>query len=248
MFVGYISERPGIHSGAPYVSLGSFRFVGVIQARPGDRRVHSCSLVSFVRALGVFGFIRARALGRRVYLDSFGPVGRALEVIGFSWVRCVHSGVPWGFVGFIRARPVCRWVHSGARPCSQLGSLGSFWRALWVVEFIPVHWFHSAVSMGSLGSFGLVGFIRPSPCGRWVHLCLFGHALVVVGLIRARHWVHSGVPWQWSGSFEFVWFIWVRPWGVRWVHWGALLGSFGFVGFIRAHPGCRLEHSRALCV
>ena len=36
-----------VHSGMPCVSLGSFRFVGVIGARVLSSRVHSCSLGSF---------------------------------------------------------------------------------------------------------------------------------------------------------------------------------------------------------
>ena len=74
--------------------------------RPGGRRVHSGSLISFVCALRVVGFILCR------------------------WVR---TGGPWGYPGsflvdgFIRVRPGDRRVH--------LGSLGIFGCALWVVGF-----------------------------------------------------------------------------------------------------------------
>ena len=54
--VGVILVR-WIYSGAPCGSSGSFGFVGYIRPRPGGRRIHSGSLGSFVRALGVVGFI-----------------------------------------------------------------------------------------------------------------------------------------------------------------------------------------------
>ena len=169
-FVGFILGRLGgrrFHSSAPWGSLGSFGFVGYIRERPGW---------SFRRALRFVGFIPFRYGHTGAPLGSSGlcvfawfiracpgydsdSFWRALDVIGLI------QGLPLGFVVFIRARPVC---HSGVLPWSRRGhsgSLGSFRRALGVVDFIPVRWFHSCVSrgwsgnLGSLGSFGsAVGF------------------------------------------------------------------------------------------
>ena len=92
----YAGGRP-VHSGAPWVSLGSFR-----------------------QALGVVGFIRVggvRRRGRRVNSGSFGraPCGRK-----------VHTGAhrgSLGFVVFIRASPGGQRVNAGV----PWGSLGSLW-------------------------------------------------------------------------------------------------------------------------
>ena len=69
------SARPlgrRVHSDAPWVSSGSFGFVGFIWARPGGRRVHSGSLGSFGRTLCVVRFIRARWVDSGVPLVSSG--------------------------------------------------------------------------------------------------------------------------------------------------------------------------------
>ena len=112
--IGFILGR-WVHSGAPWVSLGSSR-VALGYARGGW--VHPVSLESLGSALGVGGFIRN---------------------------RCVHSDTPWGLLGssgvvwFTRERPVGRWVHAGS-----LGSSGvAFVHALGVVGFIRCCWVHS---------------------------------------------------------------------------------------------------------
>ena len=92
-----------VPSGAPSGSLGSFAsdlvVVGFVRGAPG----------------GIIRFSRARPEGRRVHSDESGrggvhsaTFGRALRVSGL-----------FGFVGFIRALGVVRfiynrWVHSGA--------------------------------------------------------------------------------------------------------------------------------------
>ena len=75
----------------------------------------------------------------------------------------------------------------------------------------------------SLGSCGLVGFIRVG----WVHsgtpLGSFDSS-GVVGFNRVRlgdGWVHSGEPWVSLGSSSVVGFTLVHPEG-RWVHLGWL--------------------------
>ena len=148
------------------MSSGSFGFVWFVRARPTDCQVHSGSLGSFRRTLGVFGFvwfIWARAGGRRVHWGSscsfmfvwfirvchwdrpglFGSFGPAPGVDWFRHVRLLNSGEPrgspgtFGFVRFIHARSWCGRVHSG-----------------------------------SFGSFGFVWFIRALPGGHRVRLVL----------------------------------------------------------------------------
>ena len=78
----------------------------------------------------------------------------------------------------------------------------------------------------SLGSFGVVEFIRVHPGGRWVHsgsLGSFGCSLVVVVFILGRRDRLVSL-----GSFCVVGFVW---------------GSFRVVGFVRVHPGGRWVHS-----
>ena len=60
--LGFIRERTGsrwVHFWAPWGSLGSLGFVWFIQMS-GGRRVHFCSLVSIMRAVGFVGCIRER--------------------------------------------------------------------------------------------------------------------------------------------------------------------------------------------
>ena len=104
-----------VHSVPLCGSSGSFRFVRFIRALPWCGPLHSGSLGSFWRALGVDGFILARP-----------------GVCRFIPVRWVHLDAP--LVEIIRIhliRAGAPWVHSV--------SLGSFWRALGFVGFIPVH-------------------------------------------------------------------------------------------------------------
>ena len=72
--VGFISVR-WVHTGAPWVSAGSFGFVGIIWALPWGRRVHSGSLGSYwgsaLGSLGFVRFIRALPVDRRVHLDAW---------------------------------------------------------------------------------------------------------------------------------------------------------------------------------
>ena len=134
---------------------------------------------SFGRGLGV---IRAHAAGRRVNLGHsgapYGSLGHALGVVRFCWV---HSGASWGSSGsfavggFIRARDVGRWIHSGS-----LGSFMSGWRSLGSFGH----------ALGSSGSFGFVGFIQARPGGLSGAPCRsygsFDRALEDVGLICVR--------------------------------------------------------------
>ena len=126
-------------------------------------------------------------------------------------------------------------------------SLGSFWRALWfrrgsLGSFGPAlgvvwfRWVHSSAPFGSLGSFGLVGFIYTRHGGRPVYLgslCSIGRALVFVGFTPTRRWVHSCSIGRVQDVVGFIL--------ARWVHSGAPWGSscsFGFVQFPRARPRC----------
>ena len=104
--VGFIRARL-VHSGAPWVLLGSFEFD---LAAP-------------------WGVIRVRLVLSGASCWSFGEFGCAMRVVVFVRVRWVHSCVPWwslvgsfmcalGVVGCIRlsirVRPGCLWVHSGS--------------------------------------------------------------------------------------------------------------------------------------
>ena len=65
--------------------------VGFIQVRWVDL----ATPLGLSGSFGFVGFVRARLCGRWAHLGSLGSFGRALVV-----------------VVFIRAQPVCRWVHS----------------------------------------------------------------------------------------------------------------------------------------
>ena len=194
-------------------------FISILERSKG-RWIYSCTPWGpFERALGVVWFIRVRwvhsgALGdaRFIWAHSGAAWGslcsfeHVLEVVGFIQVRsraccgvscdgCVHSCVPWEwlgslwFDGFIPARPVGRWVHSSA-PWLSLGSFRfvGYFRARCGVScdgrvhsYMPWEW---------SGSLEFDGFIRARPGDRWVHssapwgsLVLFGRALGVVGFI-----------------------------------------------------------------
>ena len=87
----------------------------------------------------------------------------------------------FGFVGFIRALPCGRRVHSGTLGSFEralvslvtlactLASLGSFERAHGVVGCILVRCVNSGPHLGLSGSFALVEFILPRPFGGRVH-------------------------------------------------------------------------------
>ena len=107
-----------IDSGAPCISSGSFRFN---RARTGRRRVHSDTLCSFGRTLGVVGFvgfIRASPVCCWVRSVSFVSFARPLQVVSFIFLD--SFGRALRFVGFIRARVgvvgfiLVRWVHRRA--------------------------------------------------------------------------------------------------------------------------------------
>ena len=164
MSFGSFGRSPGV--------VEFFGFVWFIGLHSGSRRVLSCSLRSFGRALVSFGFdafILPRCESHRVHSGSFGSfglcsksyLGRALLVVGFIRERSWDRRVLWdswvmrafgvvGFIRFIRVRPEDCRVHS----CSfRLGCrrvhLGSFRRV--------------AVSTVS---FGFIGFTRARPSGR----------------------------------------------------------------------------------
>ena len=90
------------------------------------------------------GFISARPGCRWLYLGarlwSSGSVEFVWPIRARPVGHWVHSGAPWGFVGFIRARSRCRGVEF-IRVCvvdsgAPWVSLGSFGRALCVVRFV----------------------------------------------------------------------------------------------------------------
>ena len=74
-------------------------------------------------------------------------------------------------------------------------SLGSLVFALGVVEFIQGCWVHIGSPLGSLGSSGVVGFIRVRPGGRWVRSvvgCVHPRSLSLLRFTRC--WFHSDSP------------------------------------------------------
>ena len=150
-------------------SLGSSGVVWFNRVRPGGRWVHPGSLGSLVCAQ----FNRVCVVGRWLHPVSLCSLGCALGIDGVIQSRLVHSGVPRGGVGFIQG---LLWIH--------LGSLGSLGFALGVTQVRPVRrWIHPR---SSLGSSGVVGFIRMRPGGRSVNpgsLCSLGCTLWIVGFI-----------------------------------------------------------------
>ena len=177
--VGFIRARIRCHLG----SLGSFpcvlgvaihwvhscafrgsRFAWFIQALPGGRWVRAGSLDSFIRGLWVILIIWLRS-GAPWW--SLGSLGRALRVDGF-----------------IPARPVGRWVHSGA-----------LWVSSVSLEFIRARFWGRRFHLAYLGAFrrtfGVVLFIRALAWDRRVHS---GSFVGVVGFIRICC-VHSCLPW-----------------------------------------------------
>ena len=99
-------------------------------------------------------------------------------------------------------------------------SLGTFG----VVGFVRVR------PGGSLGLLGAVWFVPVRTGGSWVHTgCLgsFGYNFGVVWLIRGLC-NHSGASFSLLGYFVVVGFIRVHP------------GSFDVIGFIWVCPGCRV--------
>ena len=73
-----------------------------------------------------------------------------------------------GLAGFIVVHSGCRL---GVTCLSRVhpGSMGSFWCALGIVEFIRGRWVACGAYWGSLGSSGAAGFIGVRPCGSLVH-------------------------------------------------------------------------------
>ena len=78
--------------------------------------------------------------------------------------------------------------------------------ALDVAGFLRVNLVRSGAPWVSLGSYGLVWFVRMHPGGRWVRLgssCSSDGALSVVGFVMVRV-VRLGAPWVYQGSFRFT--------------------------------------------
>ena len=117
-------------------------------------------------------------------------------------------------VGFTRARPSRRWVHSE--------SLRSFGPALGVVVLVRVPWVHSLVPLRSSGSFGFIWARRGN---RSVH----SYALRVVVCFIGVCWIHSGSPWWSSSLFRFV-RSFERALGVVWVRYVYSSASWGSLG------------------
>ena len=99
--LGIVEFSRWVHVDASWAWSGSFGFIparpGVvwcITARPVGRLVHSGSLDSFRRALGVVGLILVRC----VYSgDPLCSCGCAQGVVGFIGVRWVQSCAAWVF-------------------------------------------------------------------------------------------------------------------------------------------------------
>ena len=191
--VGFIRARIRCHLG----SLGSFpcvlgvaihscafrgsRFAWFIQALPGGRWGRSGSLDSFIRGLWVVLLIWLRS-GAPWW--SLGSLGRALRVDGF-----------------IPARPVGRWVHSGA-----------LWVSSVSLEFIRARFWGRRVHLAYLGAFrrtfGVVLFIRALAWDRRVHS---GSFVGVVGFIRVRC-VHLRASWGVVGFIRICCVHSCLPW------------------------------------
>ena len=167
---------------------------------------------SLRRSPGVVGFVPVRWVHLYVTCVSSGSFAFVFNQ-ACPGVRLFHSGALCGalgsfgffgviraFVGFFRARPGERSVHSGA----LWVSFAIIWAHTGVGRFILVRWVHSGASWGSFGS-----------CE---------HTLGVIGFIWFRC-VHSCSSWPSLGSFVFGGFIRASPVCRRVL--SALLGLFG---------------------
>ena len=145
----FIRARPSgrlVHWRVHWGSFGLLVFVGFINARRRDGRVHLGSLSSVRHALVVVQFIRARPCGQSGPLGLF---GQALGIVAFIRVRWVHSSA---LGGFIRVR----WVYSRA-PWELSCSFG-FVRYVWA----------SCCLCACRRAQGVVGFVGLI-CVPWVH-------------------------------------------------------------------------------
>ena len=138
--VGFILGR-WHHSGSPWGSLCSSWDVGFTRVRYWCRWVHPGSLDSLGLA------------PRWVHSGSLGTLKFALVSFGSSRV-----------IEFTRVRAGGRWVHPGL-----LCSLRVVGFALGVVVFFLSRCVNLGSPWGSLGSFGVFGFIRIRAGCRWVH-------------------------------------------------------------------------------
>ena len=135
------------------MSLGSFRVVGFVGVRNRGRWVHSGSLGLFMCALGfvwvAVWLVQVHPGDSWVHTVSLGSLWYNLADLWFSRGCSIDFGARWGSLcslgddGFIRVRPVCRWVH--------LESLDTFGCALGVVGFIRGSWVRSGALSGSSG-------------------------------------------------------------------------------------------------
>ena len=94
MFAGYIRVY-WVNSGAPFGSSGSFGFVGFVRAGRRVHSGSLSSFWHVLGWSGSFrfvGLIWLRPWGCQVHSISLGSFGRTLGVVGFIWVR---SGAPW---------------------------------------------------------------------------------------------------------------------------------------------------------
>ena len=111
-------------------------------------------------------------------------------------------------------------------------------------------WSNWHAPWGSMGWSGIAGFILSRSGGRWVHPLALGSltcALVSLGSCGVAY-ARPGGRSDPTGSLVHTVGRWVYP-----VSLGSLalaplvsLGSFGVVGFTRAHPWCGWVHSRSL--
>ena len=150
------------------------------------------------------------------------------------WVRSGSTGA-LGAAWFVQVRLVRLGAH--------LGSLGSF-GFVWFVRVCPCdRWVYFRLFGTSECALGFIRFVGVRLRGRWIRSGssgLFASTVGIAGFVgvplaRPReHWVSLG-------SFRYVCFLWVRPGCLR-VRLDAplrLLGSFGFVLFVRGAPWVR---------
>ena len=126
-------------------------------------------------------------------------------------------------------------------------SLGSFGfvggRSIRVVVFVL---FHSGTTLESSGSFGVDGFIRERPCGRWVHSGGSLRSFGFVVFIRAHPWGRPGSFGSFGRALGVLWCIWAR-FGDHWFH-SSSLDSFGHTRRVSLSSLWSVSFGRALWV
>ena len=96
-----------VHCCVHWGSFGSLGFIGFIHTRPGCRRVQ---LGPLKPTLVVFVIIRV-CPGHRVHSGSLGSFVRSLGIVRVIRFIHVRPGGHRVHFGLTRACPGCRWVH-----------------------------------------------------------------------------------------------------------------------------------------